>query len=251
MWKQMEGEGSRQAAPDGGSGGEEGSHTHCVVAVMGGIDFWLKDYYRTPKSGVQLHPPPPHQVSRPSEFCLLWALGRQLPLRLTKNTNKFMRALSSAHTRSSCGLGMSYTEVLSSNIEFWPRQGSHFPKPCAKNRGGGGGGSPNSLFQPYPNILLSPCWSSTLLGCTGMQASRYPPAAGSSDSRRMYLKENSQGKRDKAGQKEVRHQNQEKIRLMKEARAHMWADNRTNWVSPKRCIYLKAFDYWKPLESYC
>lgn len=30
---------------------------------------------------------------------------------------------------------MSYIEVLSSNIEFWPRQGSHFPKPCAKNRG--------------------------------------------------------------------------------------------------------------------
>lgn len=150
MWKQMEGEGSRQAAPDGGSGGEEGSHTHCVVAVMGRIDFWLKDYYRTPKSGVQLHPPPPHQVSRPSEFCLLWALGRQLPLRLTKNTNKFMRALSSAHTRSSCGLGMSYTEVLSSNIEFWPRQGSHFPKPCAKNRGGGGGEAQIAYSNPTP-----------------------------------------------------------------------------------------------------
>lgn len=48
----MEGEGSRQAVPDGGSGSEEGSHTHCVVAVMGRIDFWLKDYYRPPKSWV-------------------------------------------------------------------------------------------------------------------------------------------------------------------------------------------------------
>lgn len=54
----MEGEGSRQAAPDGGSGGEEGSHTHCVVAVMGTRDFWLKDFCRAPKSWVQLHPPP-------------------------------------------------------------------------------------------------------------------------------------------------------------------------------------------------
>lgn len=53
----MEGEGSRQAVPDGGSGGKEGSHTHCVVAVMGRIDFWLQDYYRTPKRWVQLHPP--------------------------------------------------------------------------------------------------------------------------------------------------------------------------------------------------
>lgn len=137
MWKQMEGEGSRQAAPDGRSGGEEGSHTHCVVAVMGIIDFWLKEYYRTPKTWVQLHPLPLHQVFRPSGFCLLRALGCQLPLWLTKNTNIFMRALPSAHiyTKSSCGLGMGYIEVLSSNSEFWPRQGSHFPKPCAKNRG--------------------------------------------------------------------------------------------------------------------
>lgn len=58
----MEGEGSRQAAPDGGSGDEEGSHTHCVVAVMGTRDFWLKDYCRASKSWVQLHPPPLHAL---------------------------------------------------------------------------------------------------------------------------------------------------------------------------------------------
>lgn len=80
----MEGEGSRQAAPDGRSGGEEGSHTHRVVAVMERIDFPSKDYYRTPKSWVQLHPPPLHQVFCPSRFCLLQALGCQLPLCLTK-----------------------------------------------------------------------------------------------------------------------------------------------------------------------
>lgn len=44
--------------------GEGGSHTHCVVAVMGRMDFWLRDYYRTPESWV--HPLPRHQVSRPS-----------------------------------------------------------------------------------------------------------------------------------------------------------------------------------------
>ena len=134
----MEGEGSRQAAPDGGSGSEEGSHTHRVVAAMGRIDFWLKDYYRTPKSWVQFHPLPLHQVFRPSGFCLLQDLGCQLPRWLTKNINIFMHALPSAriYTKSSCGLGIGDPEVLSSNIEFWTRQGSHFPKPCEKNRGG-------------------------------------------------------------------------------------------------------------------
>lgn len=66
----MEGEGSRQAAPDGRSGGEEGSHTHCVVAEMERIDFPSKDYYRTPKSWVHLSA----RSSAPLGFacCELW-----------------------------------------------------------------------------------------------------------------------------------------------------------------------------------
>lgn len=164
MWKQMEGEGSRQAAPDGRSGSEEGSHTHCVVAVMGRIDFWLKDYYRTPKSWVQLHPLPLHEDFRPSGSCLLPAWGCQL----TKNTDIFYAcfALSShLHKEQSWTRHWLYWG-LSSNTEFWPRQGSYCP--VQKIRGKK---SPDTLFQPYPNILPSPCWSSTLLGCTGMRVS--------------------------------------------------------------------------------
>lgn len=83
----MEGEGSRQAAPDGGSSSEEGSHTHCVVAVMGTGDFWLKDYCRAPKSWVQLRPPPLH----PLGFACWELLGCQLPLCLPRNTSVFMQ----------------------------------------------------------------------------------------------------------------------------------------------------------------
>lgn len=129
--------------------GEGGSHTHCVVAVMGRMDFWLKDYYGTPKSWV--HPLPRHQVSRPSRFCLLWSSGCELPLWLTKNTDIVRRALPPAHicTKSSCGVGISYTEVLiSGNIEFWPRQGSDCAEHCAKTGG-------KKLKHPLP---ILPKW---------------------------------------------------------------------------------------------
>lgn len=143
-----------------------------------------------------------YQVFRPSGFCLLQALGCDLPLRLTKNIGIFRHALPSAHiwTKSSCGVDISYFEVFTCNYtELWPWQGS-----LCKN----GEKSSNTLIQPYPNRLLSPCRSSTLLGCTGWQLRRYPPAAGSSGSTKMYSKESRHGKRGKAGQKEVMHQNQ-------------------------------------------
>lgn len=198
MWKQMEGEGSRQAAPDGGSDGE-GSHTHCVVAVMGRIDFWLKDYYGTPKSWVQGHPLPGLQTL----WVLLVASFRVWPTSAAeKNIGIFRHALPSAHiwTKSSCGVDISYFEVFTCNYtELWPWQGS-----LCKN----GEKSSNTLIQPYPNRLLSLCRSSTLLGCRGWWLSRYPPAAGSSGSTKMYSKESRHGKRGKAGQKEVMHQNQ-------------------------------------------
>lgn len=225
----MEGEGSRQAAPDGGSGGEEGSHTHCVVAVMGTRDFWLKDFCGAPKNWVQLCPPPLHLLG----FAYWELLGCQLPLWLPKTTKFFMHAL--PYTKRSCGIDICYIEVLRAEIKCWPRQGSHFPKQKIA------GEYPNCLFQPNPNILLSPCWSSTLLGCT---ACRHPLAAESSDRTRMYFKKNIHRKRDKAGEKLG-----ETSKLVDKQANKRNTSTYVSWqyghsVSPELCVHLKAFDYW-------
>lgn len=83
-----------------GAAAKKALTTHCVVAAMGRIDFWLKDYCRTPKSWVQLHPQSLHQIFRFSGFCMWWALGCQLPLCLRKTTIVLMHALPSPHSHT-------------------------------------------------------------------------------------------------------------------------------------------------------
>lgn len=137
----------------------------------------------------------PSTTSPRSGFCLLGAFGVSATSVAAKNHQFFMHVLLPAlpYTKRSCGIDICYTEVL--RTECWPRQGSHFPKQKIAGR------NSNCLFQPNPNILLSPCWSSTLRGCTGMQVSRYPLAAGSSDRTKRCLKENIHRRRDQAGKK--------------------------------------------------
>lgn len=140
------------------------------------------------------------------------------------------------YTKRSCGIDICYTEVL--RTECWPRQGSHFPKQKIAGR------NSNCLFQPNPNILLSPCWSSTLHGCTGMQVSRYPLAAGSSDRTKRCLKENIHRRRDQAGKKWGKASKLVDKQANKGSMSTYVSWQYSNCVSPELCIYLKAFGSW-------